>query len=493
MAGQDVSANLGGMLSQIGGSIGSMGGAGAGLMRPIMTSFRPQLDPTNVESLQRQAAFQGRIGDTEQARLFAGQAEALETRNLAEAERQRELQLVENARIGQTAVANIKQRMNEVLQDTSLNESQRTNQLASLQTAANRAASQYGLNPLETANLATSTQREYNTALIQQGQIRDRIRTEEQEAKSVKGQAAIANIAQAVEATLADETLDGQTKQARLAALQTAANNAATFFDMGADVTRDLVRNAQTGFNSRIAQEENNATLRRQNERALGMRALEAAQASGNQDNIDRVRNDMEARGYGDLLRQYDAGMAEYEDKMRGYEETIQETGPLTDEEIALAKELGVSDNELATWKQTPKSGRTSLRQRAQSEAAKSRSVTAAKALSYGVVKDAVPGVLRQLEREGSQWFDFFDKDVEDLAGDILDNEEALADLAARAAADGVTDVEGIRNIVLEEMRRRDSSIWQAMGLGTNAVDEFLGVETKTVNGKQVTIKKKGS
>jgi len=493
MVGRDASANLGGMLSQIGGAIGGMSGAGEGLMRPIVTAFRPQLDPNSVESLQRQAAFQGRIGDTEQARLFTGQAQALEARNLAEAERQRELQLVENTRIGQTAIANIKQRMNEVLQDTSLNEAQRTNQLASLQMAANNAASQYGLNALETAGLATSTQREYNTALIQKGQIRDRIRAEEQLDKNVKGQAAIANIAQAVEATLADETLDGQTKQARLAALQTAANNAATFFDMGADVTRNLVSGAQTNYNSRITQQENIETLRRQNERALGMRALEAAQASGNQDDIDRVRNDMKDRGYGDLLRQYDAGMAEYEDKMRGYEETIQETGPLTEEEIALAKELGVSENELATWKQTPKSGRASLRQRAQSEVAKSRSVTATKALSYGIVKDAVPGVLRQLEREGSQWFDLFDKDVEDLAGDILDNEEALADLAARAAADGVTDVEGIRNIVLEEMRRRDSSIWQAMGLGTNAVDEFLGVETKTLNGKQVTIRKKGS
>ena len=77
MAGIDASANLGGMLSQIGGTIGSMGGAGQGLMRPITTAFRPQLDPNSVESLQRQAAFQGRIGDTEQARLFTGQALAL--------------------------------------------------------------------------------------------------------------------------------------------------------------------------------------------------------------------------------------------------------------------------------------------------------------------------------------------------------------------------------------------------------------------------------
>jgi len=91
MAGIDASANLGGMLSQIGGTLGGMGQAGQGLMQPIMTSFRPQLDPNSVESLQRQAAFQGRIGDTEQARLFTGQALALEERNKAEEEKQRKL------------------------------------------------------------------------------------------------------------------------------------------------------------------------------------------------------------------------------------------------------------------------------------------------------------------------------------------------------------------------------------------------------------------
>jgi len=91
VAGRDASANLGGMLSQIGGAIGGMSGGGAGLMRPITTAFRPQLDPNSVESLQRQAAFQGRIGDTEQARLFTGQALALEERNREEAEKAQKL------------------------------------------------------------------------------------------------------------------------------------------------------------------------------------------------------------------------------------------------------------------------------------------------------------------------------------------------------------------------------------------------------------------
>jgi hypothetical protein len=92
MAGRDVSANLGGMLSQIGSAFGAAGRtAGQGLMQPITTAFRPDLDPKSVESLQRQAAFQGRIGDTEQARLYTSQALALEERNRAEEEKQRKL------------------------------------------------------------------------------------------------------------------------------------------------------------------------------------------------------------------------------------------------------------------------------------------------------------------------------------------------------------------------------------------------------------------
>ena len=482
MAGQDVSANLGGMLSQIGGTLGSMGQAGQGLMRPIMTSFRPQVNMADPESLRRQAAFYGRVGDTEQQRMFGAQAETVAEKQQAEAQR-----------IGQTAVANIQRRMNEVLRDTTLSESQRDTQLASLQAAATNAASQYGLNPLTTSNLAVKTQSDYNSSLLQQGQVREALRAEQQLSKDLQGEAALANISQAVDATLADPTLTEETRRGRLAALQSAAINAANYFDMGASKAQDLVNKRSSAYNSLITQQENAETLRRQNQRASGMTALERAYASGDATRIEAARVALESAGYGDLVRQYDAGIAEYEDKMREYDSTIAETGPLTDAEIALAKELKVSDNELATWKQTPKSGRTALRQRAQSEAAKIRSATTVKALSYGIVKDAVPGVLRQLEREGSQWFDIFDKDVEDLAGDILDSEEALSDLAARAAAEGVTDVEGIRNIVLDEMRQRDSSIWQALGLGTNAVDEFLGTETKTINGQRVTIKKKGS
>jgi hypothetical protein len=92
MAGQDVSANLGGMLSQIGGAFAGAGQMGQGLMRPITMAFRPQLDANDVQSLQNQAAFYGRIGDTAQQRMFTEQALVLEERNREEAEKQRKLE-----------------------------------------------------------------------------------------------------------------------------------------------------------------------------------------------------------------------------------------------------------------------------------------------------------------------------------------------------------------------------------------------------------------
>jgi len=81
------------MLSQIGGAFAGAGqSVGQGLMRPITMAFRPQLNANDVQSLQNQAAFYGRIGDTAQQRMFTGQALALEERNRAEAERKRKLE-----------------------------------------------------------------------------------------------------------------------------------------------------------------------------------------------------------------------------------------------------------------------------------------------------------------------------------------------------------------------------------------------------------------
>lgn len=391
MAGIDASANLGGMLSQIGGTLGGMGQAGQGLMRPITMTFRPQLDPNDPDSLRKQSEFFGNIGQAAQQKAFADQAIVVDKQQKAQ--------------------------------------------------------------------------------------------------RAQQGQAAIVKIQEAMTATMNDPTMPEGLKQQRMATLQSAANEAATKFGLDPTQTMDLGREVQSGYNALETQQENLQTIRRSNQRQVGMSALEAA--ASNPEQFQQVRNQLEANGFGDIVRNYDLGQEEYKAKMAEYSGKIQDNGQWSTEETALAQELGVSASELATWKSNPPRGRIALRQRAQSEAAKVRTAQTERTLADGVVKDLVPGVLRQLKREGSEWFDIFDKDVEDLADDVLSDEDALNDISALVRASGVKNPADVKEIILSELRKKDQSIWQKWGWAKNAVDSYnegRGVKTINVDGKEVTI-----
>lgn len=69
MAGQSQAVNLGGMLSQIGNSMGSMGSAGNGLLRPLENTFRPEADPTDITSMKNLMQWQSGMGRSQEAAL----------------------------------------------------------------------------------------------------------------------------------------------------------------------------------------------------------------------------------------------------------------------------------------------------------------------------------------------------------------------------------------------------------------------------------------
>ena len=77
MAGQDQSANLGGMLSQIGQTLGSPVDA-SGLTNNIKNVFRPGVDMNDPESLQRYAQWAGGVGNAEEALQYGRQAASLQ-------------------------------------------------------------------------------------------------------------------------------------------------------------------------------------------------------------------------------------------------------------------------------------------------------------------------------------------------------------------------------------------------------------------------------
>jgi hypothetical protein len=307
--------------------------------------------------------------------------------------------------------------------------------------------------------------------------------------RAQQGQAAIVKIQEAMTATMNDPAMPEELKQQRIAVLQNAANEAATKFGLDPTQTMDMGREVQSGYNALETQAENLETIRRSNQRQVGVMELEAA--ASDPERFQQKRNQLEAAGFGDVVRAYDLGQEEYKAKMAEYSGRIADNGQWTDEETELAKELGVSDRELATWKSNPPRGREALRQRSQSEAAKVRTEQRERTLADGVVKDLVPGVLRQLKREGSEWFDIFDKDVEDLADDILSDEEALSDISALVRASNVKNPAEVKEIILSELRKKDETIWQKWGWAKNAVDSYnegRGIQTVNVGGEEVTI-----
>ena len=90
MAGQDQSANLGGMLSQIGNRLGS-GGAemGNAFGQMIINSNAPKVDPNDPTSLQRAAEYAQRTGDTATANMYMQEYRRVVADQKAEAERQK--------------------------------------------------------------------------------------------------------------------------------------------------------------------------------------------------------------------------------------------------------------------------------------------------------------------------------------------------------------------------------------------------------------------
>lgn len=75
MAGQDQSVNLGGMLTDIGKTVGSMGDA----YKPILNeATRPHGDMDDPKHVQRMAEWSARTGDAASAQMYASQAQTLQ-------------------------------------------------------------------------------------------------------------------------------------------------------------------------------------------------------------------------------------------------------------------------------------------------------------------------------------------------------------------------------------------------------------------------------
>ena len=96
MSGSSQAVNLGGMLSQIGNTLGTKVDA-TGLMGNIQRMSQPELDPTSPESLMKQAQWANSVGNREEAALYGQRAADMTEKQQAAAAASREQGYVKSA------------------------------------------------------------------------------------------------------------------------------------------------------------------------------------------------------------------------------------------------------------------------------------------------------------------------------------------------------------------------------------------------------------
>ncbi len=151
MSGSDMSKNLGGMLSQTAGALGTMGSSYSdSLTRNIENISRPDADPTDIASQQSLMQWQTNMGRTDEAALTFSNIKQQQAMEVIESEKAREARQVE----GQARVAKLAQSMQAIAADPNLGEEQRTMILQNLQSAANAEAKRSELDQEEVMGLS---------------------------------------------------------------------------------------------------------------------------------------------------------------------------------------------------------------------------------------------------------------------------------------------------------------------------------------------------
>lgn len=179
MSGQSQAVNLGGMLSQIGNTLGK-GIDATALTDPLKQTFRPQVDPNDPASLRQAADYQMRVGNTDQATLYTKQAELM-------AEKQKEA----NKLKGQQQVAGLSQAMQNVLA-SNMSPEEKQQRLEMLQTHAVNQATTYGIGADKVQGMASKLQQEASLAELRGLQLEDAKRVKQEQAQQQQIQAVVA-------------------------------------------------------------------------------------------------------------------------------------------------------------------------------------------------------------------------------------------------------------------------------------------------------------
>lgn len=278
------------------------------------------------------------------------------------------------------------------------------------------------------------------SAYMQQAnRLAESAKADAKQLRKEQGAAAMGNISVAMQQVLKD---GGPNAEARMQALQEAAQVQAAKYGMDGVAASNMANEARSAHTQLIRQENARVT----EERALADRevldGLEAAAAESPEKLAAMVKRET-AKGNGSIVRQFETARIQYEETVAQAEENEAKRGPLSEEELAKAKEFNISVEGAPT-----SSVRASIKQVEVAKASQSLKSAKAKTIGLTTVKSLLPTILDQM---GSGNL-IFDSGVDDWIEDAVDDPAVMEALAAYVEAQGTPEganvLEGVRTAV---------------------------------------------
>ena len=433
MAGSNQAASLGGMLNNIADMLGTAPqingmNAGQAFGENIRMAAAPKLNAEDPASLEAYADWALRNGKPDEAARYRAAA----------ATKRKELQKQQGASI----IARTQAAMQ--------NEKDPT-KLAQYEQALIKQAESFGMDPtamVGTAANVTQNQQQQESATLRLQQAKDEA---EKAKKQEQGKPIIARTQQ----QMLQETDPERLKQYEAALIKQAEafGMDPTSFVGSAEQTQSLQR--------RMAAEEVNAKeaerSRKKTQLSSTLYGLDP-DSEGYAQQIEGMYKAATEAGFGEVVQDHRTDMAKYQKAVSDAEAAAAKVAPLSEAEMKKAKEFGIST-------ELPQTTRSQLKTLELERAKQTLKTDAEKSLTYGVIKDAVPAILREISSDPlADQVNFFTDDPEDLADEALGDEVFMDDLSAKIMASGAaTDLRAVRALVREALANRGGRSATAM------------------------------
>ena len=264
----------------------------------------------------------------------------------------------------------------------------------------------------------------------QSRRLSDQATADAKQLRAEQGSAAMGNIQKGMNDVL-NSNVDQAVKDERMAALESAAMSTAARYGMDGQAA------AAMGGQARENQmrQQTAAANRELTERALNDKKvtdeLEQASASMDAEKFETFKKGQIAKGNGAAVKRWETAQLTYENAVREANEAAAESGPLSEAEIAEAKELGIS-----VEGNLPRNVRSDIRRVKVAKATQVKTGKQAKTANASVIKSLLPAALEGME--SANWI--FDTNLDDWIDDALDDPAMMEAVAAFAEGSGTVE-----------------------------------------------------